>query len=333
MLFWHSVRPVPTVTIEFGDGRTLKRTLTGNSCHYVLDAQGRPIDALPGLYGAKAFVAGLDRAAEVATRCAPLDEKGTLVELQKYHAARADAIRRQWQEDLEKIGALPSRGNREPASATISRVTTQPAAVQPALIPSPATLPTTTLSTTTVALKRSAPAAPSERPPQVVAANAIAAPKGAAETRILAAALADPRVLQSASTEEVWSQLAQLHAADAELDQASWRFIASQNPTAGRAAEVAVTKRFVAAEEPLIKLVRTLQHTIAIDTVRNEYQLHRQIHEWFAANPAAQRKLMPLNERVYAELFLTPTSDQWYGLLPSDGYTGLDDNGVCFVGN
>ena len=55
VLHWQSVRPVPTVTIDFGDGRKLERTLTGNSIHYILDAEGRPIDALPGLYGPKAF--------------------------------------------------------------------------------------------------------------------------------------------------------------------------------------------------------------------------------------------------------------------------------------
>jgi hypothetical protein len=31
----------------------------------------------------------------------------------------------------------------------------------------------------------------------------------------------------------------------------------------------------------------------------------------------------PLNERVYAELFLTPSSDPWLGLKPDDVFTGL----------
>src|SRR5690606_2917456 len=56
VLHWESVRPVPKVTIDFGDGRTLERTLTGNSIHYVLDAQGRVIDGIPGLYGPGAFI-------------------------------------------------------------------------------------------------------------------------------------------------------------------------------------------------------------------------------------------------------------------------------------
>lgn len=56
ILHWQSVRPVPKVTIDFGDGRKLERTITGNSIHYILDASGRPIDAIPGLYSPKAFL-------------------------------------------------------------------------------------------------------------------------------------------------------------------------------------------------------------------------------------------------------------------------------------
>lgn len=31
---------------------------------------------------------------------------------------------------------------------------------------------------------------------------------------------------------------------------------------------------------------------------------------------------------VYAELFLTPKSDPWLGLKPSDAYSALDHDGV-----
>jgi hypothetical protein len=37
-----------------------------------------------------------------------------------------------------------------------------------------------------------------------------------------------------------------------------------------------------------------------------------------------------LNERVYAELFLTPSSDPWLGLVTPDVYTALDNGGVVF---
>jgi hypothetical protein len=55
VLHWQSVRPVPRVTIDFGNGRRLERTLTGNSVHLVLDCLGRPVDALPGLFDVDTF--------------------------------------------------------------------------------------------------------------------------------------------------------------------------------------------------------------------------------------------------------------------------------------
>lgn len=55
VLHWHSVRDVPIVTIELGGGRVIRQTITGNSVHYLLDADGRPLDALPGLYSPAAF--------------------------------------------------------------------------------------------------------------------------------------------------------------------------------------------------------------------------------------------------------------------------------------
>src|SRR4051812_17448849 len=50
VLHWKSHRPVPKLTIDFGDGRTIERTITGNSVHYVLDPNGRVVDVIPGLY-------------------------------------------------------------------------------------------------------------------------------------------------------------------------------------------------------------------------------------------------------------------------------------------
>jgi hypothetical protein len=61
VLHWKSVRPVPLLTIDMGDGRRIKRTITGNSIHYVLNAEGTVIDALPGIYSPAAFLSALDR--------------------------------------------------------------------------------------------------------------------------------------------------------------------------------------------------------------------------------------------------------------------------------
>lgn len=67
ILHWHSVRPVPVATIEMGDGRRLVRTLTGNSVHYILDADGRPLDALPGMYAPRVFLDALQHVGRSAS--------------------------------------------------------------------------------------------------------------------------------------------------------------------------------------------------------------------------------------------------------------------------
>lgn len=74
VLHWSSVRPVPRVTIDFGDGTRLERTLTGNSIHYVLDSRGRLVEPLPGLYGPMAFQAALEEAERAARQASNLDD-------------------------------------------------------------------------------------------------------------------------------------------------------------------------------------------------------------------------------------------------------------------
>lgn len=65
VLHWKSVRPAPKVTIDFGDGRKIERTLTGNSIHYLLDDRGAVIDALPGLYSPQGFLKYITQAEKV----------------------------------------------------------------------------------------------------------------------------------------------------------------------------------------------------------------------------------------------------------------------------
>jgi len=66
VLHWQSVRPVPRVTIDFGGGRRIVRTLTGNSVHVVLDMHGRAVDALPGLVSREVFLDQLAQARHLA---------------------------------------------------------------------------------------------------------------------------------------------------------------------------------------------------------------------------------------------------------------------------
>jgi hypothetical protein len=56
VLHWQRVRPAAVITIDFGDGRRMRRTITGNSIHYVLDEHGAALDAIPGLYAPPVFL-------------------------------------------------------------------------------------------------------------------------------------------------------------------------------------------------------------------------------------------------------------------------------------
>jgi hypothetical protein len=81
-------------------------------------------------------------------------------------------------------------------------------------------------------------------------------------------------------------------------------------------------------EDPTLRLVRNFERSVSEDTVRNEYLFHTQIHEWFVQNQIP-KTLDELNEKVYANLFLMPSSDPWLGLVPPDTYTALPRDGAA----
>ncbi len=75
VLHWSSERPAPRIEIDMGDGRRIVRTITGNSVHYVLDAEGRPIDAIVGLYGPRQMARMLEDAAVTHAACRSADDR------------------------------------------------------------------------------------------------------------------------------------------------------------------------------------------------------------------------------------------------------------------
>jgi hypothetical protein len=58
---WESVRPVPIVTIDFGNGHTITRTLHGNIATYLCNAEGTVFDILPGIYEPTEYVNQLNQ--------------------------------------------------------------------------------------------------------------------------------------------------------------------------------------------------------------------------------------------------------------------------------
>ncbi len=279
ILYWKSVRPVPRITIDMGDGRKIERTITGNSIHYILDCHGRPVDALPGLYGPKAFLTALARAHDEAIVYAKFSNYAAVDALRTYHSKCLVALATEWKADLAAVGVNTRRQVVQPRAAA----------------------------------------------PTAVAAGNLSTSKSGAERPMLATLLPEEKQNRDLVDDAVWEKIAQRHAEDATLDAPTIALMGQKNPDALQAGKVAMSKR--AVESPLLREVTNLQHSIALDSVRNEYLLHSKIHQWFIA-ASAPLEVDPLNERVYADLFLTPNSDPWLGLVPADTYTALDHNGL-----
>jgi hypothetical protein len=63
---WQSVRPVPTLTLDLGNGKVIKRTMHGNIATYVCTSDGVVVDILPGMYTPDEYVANLKTLAKTA---------------------------------------------------------------------------------------------------------------------------------------------------------------------------------------------------------------------------------------------------------------------------
>lgn len=241
ILHWKSVRPAPRITIDMGDGRKIERTITGNSAHYVLDAKGRVVDALPGLYGPGAFLRVLGAAESIARTTVSMPASERESALRSFHGKRADAIAKAWAKDLG------------------------------------------------------------------------------------AAAGSQPDALEKATRDAEWRAIAAKHSVDARLDTKSRTLIAERYPSAETAMPIAATKAVV--ESPMLRQIRSFERSLGLDTMKNEYLLHRKIHERFAQGQAGD-DADALNEWVYDALFLTPTGDPWLGMIPADAFPALPKNGV-----
>lgn len=277
ILHWESVRPVPKVTIDFGDGRKLERTITGNSIHYILDASGRPIDAIPGLYSPKTFLRQLEQAEVAAKNYSKLTPTARKAFLKKYHSDRYNSIQAQWLADLSRLGIQSP----------------------PKLVEFPNN---------------------STQPPTAETASSLAISKMIVERPILSALQSDTKPNQKALAEitdqEAWNKIAQLYASDAKLDQNSISLIRAKKSQSANT-----------SKDNLPIIIKNFEAAMALDTVRNEYILHSQIHQWFIQGNQT-KTVEALNQQVYAQLFLTPSSDPWLGLFPSDSYSAIDNDGI-----
>jgi len=274
VLHWQSVRPVPTLVIDFGDGRKMERTLTGNSIHYVLDSNGHVIDALPGMYGPGAFRRELERIVSSAATIGAIDDgEEHNSALRRYHALRLNELENAWINDVRRAGlrVAPSREISRPANTVLS-------------------------------------------PPTAQKAAAAAISKTGLIERPILRGMSDNPELDSIGRDAGWSRIAALHSQDAAMDVSTRRLMIFKDPALARGGAA-------------LQTATALERAVAEDTVRNEYVFRAQIHRWLA-DIAISSDLASLNEKIYAELFLTPSWDAWLGLRWAGAYSGIDKDGI-----
>jgi hypothetical protein len=90
---WESVRPVPIIRIDFGNGRVSTRTLHGNVASYVCTADGQVMDILPGMYTPPAYSAALENPRVLAGSVSRLDAAPRQARLREYHRHKAGLLR------------------------------------------------------------------------------------------------------------------------------------------------------------------------------------------------------------------------------------------------
>jgi len=269
VLHWQSERPAPVITIDFGDGRKLERTITGNSIHYVLDSTGRPIEAFPGLYGPQAFLRNLADAESLFNSLAGKQGQEKDVVLRSYHIVSNNKISAAWYTDIAKTGG------KLPAGFVVQK-------------------------------------GPNGEVTAVDIAN-LAITKSAVEGNMLRAMTRASEALSKLTDEAAWRKIAALYAADAVLDSRSVALMKRQNP--------------LLSDKEFGVMLQKFQESIALDTVRNQYLMRPKLYAWLTGD-ASRMDLEKLNDKVYAELFLTPKSDPWLGLLSKDVYVGTDNGGI-----
>ena len=173
---WVSVRPVPLVHIDFGNGRILTRTLNGNIATHVCTAEGHVLDVLPGIYEPETYA---ERLMDLVRLHQWLEQTPAEAaeQLREYHRAQATALAR---------GEVPPKVVVERIDVSKNRVIEQPLKL---------------------ALGKEKTAVQSQ-PPTKAKAPASAADSMPGTQRLMAALVEDTRINESLRRESIHKHLA-----------------------------------------------------------------------------------------------------------------------------
>jgi hypothetical protein len=294
VLHWSSERPVPRVAIDFGDGRVVERTITGNSAHFVLDARGRTLDVIPGLWSATNFQAVLadslvlhDQLMRTRT------ERQWWTMLATHHQTALARAAAQLADELRFV-----RGEPQDLAAVQAWLSDDPEAA--ARVPAMKAVP--------MAIGKSK----IEAPILAAAPRALGGEDGAAELGGIG-----PR--DDLERLAIGTRLAP----DATLHANSLTIIAAERPLEGLVPAEQLDVATAAMLDALLASVRQ-------DTAKNALELYPRVHAELAARARKRGSLSfaDVDAWVYASLFETPAEDPWLGLVDATVYTGLVGGGV-----
>lgn len=196
VLHWESVRKVPCVRLDFGDGRVVERTIAGNSIHYLLGMDGQVLDGLPGLYSPLTFTRALNRWRPMCRRYnnSPSLKRSQSRDsaLAQWHTSQDHEIRRAWDHALK----MRERAAQQKIAAqeSTARRTTDQAPYVDAFVPEPLTVS-----------------------------------KSMTERRLLRSLLPELAELEERSSEALWEFVAEWPMYRTELCEASLRLVAEMH--------------------------------------------------------------------------------------------------------
>jgi len=102
---WQSVRKAAIVRIDFGNGKTVTRTLNGNIATYICMADGTVLDVIPGVYDPETYLERLRQGELLYRWCR--QSRHPKIFLKQYHRAQAAALKKH----REPKVIIESRGN------------------------------------------------------------------------------------------------------------------------------------------------------------------------------------------------------------------------------
>lgn len=292
---WDTVRPVPQVTIDFGNGRTLKRTLAGNTVISICAPDGRVLDAYPGVYTPAAFRGEITQTLMLLQKltdgpAAPQEREAMLADWHReqfVRGIRAEGARTTLSKAFVESPLLAALG--VPPARAIGYGQPAPPQAAPEVAPAPAPAPRVRTTTSKAVVQSTllnaltpAPPVPAGPPPSVV--------RPGAETPQVIDPLVDPKA-------------------------AFAQFSARIEDVSKRAASIRQLRTVAPATSatPPKTPEQLGREAVEADSLINVRTIRPAVHLWFMGHGAA-RQVNEVRDAMYRDLLHVRVDDPYLGL-------------------